>query len=219
MALDVTDLVDLMRLLREHPDWKAALRNELLGDEILLLPNLVRENTVAIRELQDSVQGLERAVEGLVRSDDQTHRDLAVLKGDSLELHYFLHPHGPFGARIRKGRVVAPPDLEQFEDADEAGTITPAQALGVRKLDLIFAGREGRASDSRDALLAVKISWRVNSDDVTRAAERAATLRAVGYNAYPAVAGKLIAARDRDLALGSGVEVFVDEVTEPISSA
>ncbi|MGC8783925.1 MAG: hypothetical protein ACP5RN_06020 [Armatimonadota bacterium] len=46
--MTVDDLRDLIRILEEHPEWRAELRRVLLSNELLQLPELVRE----IAELQ-----------------------------------------------------------------------------------------------------------------------------------------------------------------------
>jgi len=43
MGMTIQDLHDLIRLLQEHPDWRAELRRVLLTSELLELPELVRE--------------------------------------------------------------------------------------------------------------------------------------------------------------------------------
>ena len=50
----------------------------------------------------------------------------------------------------------------------------------------------------------------IDANDVERAVQRAGVLRRVGYNAYPAVAGKRIEPTLREIARGSGVDVFVE---------
>ncbi|MFN0096617.1 MAG: hypothetical protein ACKVVT_17810 [Dehalococcoidia bacterium] len=62
MALEISDLVDLMRLLREHPDWRASLRAELLGEELISTPELVRQNSEAITRLEQAVSSLQVTV-------------------------------------------------------------------------------------------------------------------------------------------------------------
>jgi len=42
---------DLLRALREHPEWKEAVRLEILGGELLSLPELVKENSRQIAEM------------------------------------------------------------------------------------------------------------------------------------------------------------------------
>lgn len=41
---------DLLRALREHPEWKEAVRIEILGEELFPLPELVKENSRQIAE-------------------------------------------------------------------------------------------------------------------------------------------------------------------------
>ena len=38
MSLDVQDLADLLRLLREHAKWRESLRSLLLTEDLLALP-------------------------------------------------------------------------------------------------------------------------------------------------------------------------------------
>lgn len=41
---------DLLRALREHPEWKETVRIEILGEELFPLPELVKENSRQIAE-------------------------------------------------------------------------------------------------------------------------------------------------------------------------
>jgi len=43
VAFQVADLHDLLALLRDHPEWRDQLRRELLADDFLALPGLVRQ--------------------------------------------------------------------------------------------------------------------------------------------------------------------------------
>ncbi len=52
MAFSVADVDDLLRVLRENPEMRAAARREILGEELLTLPELVRQNSLDIQELQ-----------------------------------------------------------------------------------------------------------------------------------------------------------------------
>ena len=64
----VEDLHDLVRLLEEHPEWRAELRKVLLGDELLQLPELVRE----ILEIQrQHSQAIERLAEAQRRTEQR----------------------------------------------------------------------------------------------------------------------------------------------------
>lgn len=43
MPFTVEEFYDLIRLLEERPEWRAELRRLTLTDELLALPELVRE--------------------------------------------------------------------------------------------------------------------------------------------------------------------------------
>ncbi|MDW8289540.1 MAG: hypothetical protein RMM06_02360 [Armatimonadota bacterium] len=68
MPFTVSDFEDLLRLLQERPEWRERLRALILPEEILTLPQLVRENTEAIRELRQTVAEL---VEAQRRTDER----------------------------------------------------------------------------------------------------------------------------------------------------
>jgi predicted nuclease with TOPRIM domain len=77
VAFAVEDFRDLLQLLRDHPEWKAELRRELLGEELLQLPELVRQNTAAIAGLRDSVGELRASVDELRAAQLATEARLA----------------------------------------------------------------------------------------------------------------------------------------------
>jgi hypothetical protein len=57
----INDLHDLVRLLREHPEWQAELRRLILTDELLELPSLVRQLVEAQRRTEEQVAQLTEA--------------------------------------------------------------------------------------------------------------------------------------------------------------
>ncbi|MDR7566694.1 MAG: hypothetical protein QN185_13445 [Armatimonadota bacterium] len=61
MAFTVHDLKDLLALLEQHPEWKSALRASLLGEEVLRLPEVVRELAGEVRALASQVRALAEA--------------------------------------------------------------------------------------------------------------------------------------------------------------
>ncbi len=54
----VNDIADLYRILDEQPQWKEALRHQLLGPELLAGPERLDELTAGIRELRQTVSQL-----------------------------------------------------------------------------------------------------------------------------------------------------------------
>jgi len=75
MPFEPRDFQDLIRLLREHPDWREELRALLLTQELLTLPTLVRELAETVAHLADRMDQLTQAVAHLtVRLDQLTAR-------------------------------------------------------------------------------------------------------------------------------------------------
>ena len=61
MAFTVEEFLDLVRILEEHPEWRAELRRLVLTDEILTLPELVRALVEAQRRTEEQVAALVEA--------------------------------------------------------------------------------------------------------------------------------------------------------------
>ena len=61
MAFTVNDYHDLVRLLAEHPEWKTELRRLLLSEELLALPEIVRELAEAQRRTEERLGDLVKA--------------------------------------------------------------------------------------------------------------------------------------------------------------
>ena len=234
MAFTVSDVRDLLRVLRENPEWKEEVRRELLGEEILSLPALVRQNSEAIDRLAEQMtrsearlkgvearlEGVETRLEGVETGLQSLRYDFGVLGGDvgqlkgyALEARFRERADGIFGRWIRRVNVLKPCELAAFEGADDAGEITEAEALAVRSLDLIVTGRRGRGDDTHDVMFAVEISSTIDTDDVTRAADRAAILSGLGYPAEPVAAGNSASEAIIRLARERGVFLLVDPQT------
>jgi hypothetical protein len=72
MAFTVEDLNDLIRILKHHPEWCMELRRVLLTDELLQLPELMRElievsrqHSAAIAELTEAQRYTEQRLQQL----------------------------------------------------------------------------------------------------------------------------------------------------------
>lgn len=76
MAFSVADVDDLLRVLREHPEWRERVRQELLGDELLSLP----ERTAAVQRqlevLSEEMSRVARGIETLAQHMDDGFKDL-----------------------------------------------------------------------------------------------------------------------------------------------
>ncbi|MCS7057034.1 MAG: hypothetical protein NZM18_12775 [Thermoflexales bacterium] len=76
----------MLEILRTKPEWKEELRRELLGEEILSLPGLVRDLIKAVEEMNKRLYRVEQDVEVLKADVAELKADVAVLKADVAEL-------------------------------------------------------------------------------------------------------------------------------------
>ncbi|MER3404138.1 MAG: hypothetical protein C4289_02305, partial [Chloroflexota bacterium] len=79
MPFTVSDFHDLVRLLEQHPEWRAELRRLVLTEELLSLPALVRELTEAQRSAGERLARLEEAVTRLTEAQQRADERLARL--------------------------------------------------------------------------------------------------------------------------------------------
>ncbi len=72
MAFTVEDYYALLRLLHEHPEWRPELRRLVLSDELLALPEIVRE-------LAEAQRRTEARIEALAEAQQRTEAHLSAL--------------------------------------------------------------------------------------------------------------------------------------------
>ena len=231
MAFTVEDYRDLVQLLSERPEWRSELRQLLLSDELLTLPEIVRELAkaqqraeerlanaeerlgnveerlsrieTAIQHLTEQVAGLTREVRELTGNQRRMENIVSRLKGDSLELSYRNKIYGYFGHLMRRLKVV---DLSTIDEALEA-TLASGEFRDVFRLDLLATGQLRESPDRPEVWLAIEISSVVDSNDVDRAWRRAGLIRRVEPLVLPIAAGDRVtlgaetAARDQNVVL------------------
>lgn len=213
MAFTVTDLMDLKRLLVEHPEWRTELRQLVLTEELLTLPELVRELAEAQKRTE---QRLEELVQAQTRTEERLEKLEAIVQrlaeaqlsmekaihpladrqramlGTLLELRYAQHAAGYFGRLLRRVRVVLPHALDAATEDTLEARLTHEELVDVLLLDLLLVGRLRQPPDPEqsDAWLAIGVAAVLDHDDVERARRRAVLMRKAGYRAIPVVAGE-----------------------------
>lgn len=215
MAFTVNEFRDLLEILRTKPEWKEALRRELLGEEILSLPGLMRDLIRVVEEMNKRLYRVEQDVEVLkadvavlktdvaeLRTDVAKLKtsvvvlqtDVASLKGESLERKYRERPFVYFRRILRKPKLLTDSELDDLlSTALDSGILTEADVEEISRLDAVVRGR--RISDDQVAYLAVEISAKIDDRDVERAVRRARLLEKIpGVIAMPVVAGEAITA-------------------------
>lgn len=75
---DITDFHDVVRLLEQHPEWRAELRRLILTEELLALPDQIAELTRQVTRLTEAQARVEerlvRTEERLVQIEEQQAR-------------------------------------------------------------------------------------------------------------------------------------------------
>ncbi|MEZ4710585.1 MAG: hypothetical protein R3A44_25520 [Caldilineaceae bacterium] len=86
MAFTVSDFHDLVVILEEQPEWRAEMRRLILTDDILGLPQALRDLAKTVHEWAEAQRSYEQRSEarfGRVEDDIHTLKsDVAVLKTD-----------------------------------------------------------------------------------------------------------------------------------------
>ena len=80
MAFSVEDFQDLIRLLQERPEWRADLRRLVLTDELLALPELIRELVQAQQRTEVRVGRLEEALITLTEAQQRIENQVGRLE-------------------------------------------------------------------------------------------------------------------------------------------
>ncbi len=202
MAFTVNDYHDLVRLLAEHPEWRPELRRLVLTDELLTLPEVVRELAEAQRRTETRLEELAEAqkrteaqlaalanhVLVLAENLKQATDRLGRITDDVIEWRYREHVAGYFGRWLRRAQVVP---LGTIEESLEA-SLSHEELLEVLRLDLLVSGQLRTQPDTPPVWLAIEVAAVVDEADVERAQRRATLLWRAGYRALPAVAGEVV---------------------------
>lgn len=220
MAFTVRDFRDLVELLEQHPEWRAELRRLVLTEELLALPQLIRELVDAQQHTEQRLERLEVTVQALAEAQRQTEHTMAQLadshlhverrvghietevgdlKGMTLEIRYRDRAFAYFARVVRRAHALSGDELlALLETAVDQGMLSEEGADDVLLADVVVRGR--RRDDRSEAYLVVEVSWGVGTGDVERAVRRASLLAQTGVQTLPVVAGERITDEAAELA-------------------
>ncbi len=116
MAFTEKDLQDLKLALAQHPEWRAELRRLVLTDELLALPQLMRELAQAqartearVEELAQAQARTEAEIHRLAEAQTRTEETVHLIanrqnqmRGDLLAMRYAGHAYAYFGRVLRR---------------------------------------------------------------------------------------------------------------------
>ncbi len=226
MAFTVNDFADLKQLLFTHPEWRVDLRQILLTDELLSLPEIVRELAEAQKRTEEGLLRLEAAVqelavalrqnvEAIQRLENQSARmltDLGDLRGYRLEQKYAQHAAAYFGNWIRKVRRILPDGLDSATEDKLEEHLSQPELTDFLLADIVVSGvlRKPLTSEKTQVWLVVEVSATIDQGDVERAWRRAGLARQAGFLAIPVVAGEGLTQGATILAEQKSVVVMLD---------
>ena len=212
---------DIIRIMREQPEARDAIRREILTDELLELPELFVRLTERVDGIAARLDKLTERVDKLTEHTAEMDSKLGRLLGDRLERRavYKLPPRLSQKLGLRRVRAVYPEAvspsrdstfIDSVEEAVESGVITEDQEARLRLTDLVFHAR--RKTDGERVWFAVEASGAVGPRDIDRAIESATALRTVfGEHAEPVVTGHRIRLHDHQRAEEDGVVVVIED--------
>ena len=233
MAFTVQDFHDLITLVTQHPEWRAELRRLVLTEELLALPQIVRDLAEAqqrteqqIAQLVEAQQRTEQQIAQLVEAQRRTERqivrlqnDVGELKGIVLEQRYRTHAFAYFSRLVRRTHALMEDELVALlEEAVARGVLSEDGMDEIARADVVVRGQ--RRDGSGDVYLVVEVSWGVGPGDVERAVRRAALLSQTGLQTMPVVAGERITDEAAELARAMRAwQVLDGRVTAPNDDA
>lgn len=158
---------DILRALKERPDWLEELRRIILTEELIALPQkfeafLQKE----FRPLREKVDRMDGDIETL-------KQDVADLKGDNFEMRVRERAPSYFGRLIKRCRVITHEELaNSLDDAVEEGLITEGEKQDALNIDVVVTGylKEDR---EKKVVIASEVSLKADRVDVECAFERA----------------------------------------------
>ena len=195
MAFTVQEFRDLVQILEQHPEWRAELRRLVLTEDLLTLPQIVRELVEAqrrteerVNQLTQQVEQLTHQVERLVEVQLRMGTDVERLKGSDLERRYRERGHAYFSRLVRRAHVLSGDELiSLLDEAVAGGQLSEEESDEILQADVVVRGR--RREDGAEVYLVVEVSWGVGISDVQRASQRATLLSRTGTPTLPVVAG------------------------------
>ena len=212
----VDTIDDIIRILREQPEAKEAVRRMILSDELLRLPQQLAETSAIVQrtaEIQErhtqfleqnsrDIDELKTTVKGIASTQVEQGRvleqhtdSIATLKSDVGGLKGWAaftpaerrYELIAFEMNLEPVRLLSPGDIAKMTLAEAAQKFDQSELNSFRDCDLII---EARSQTEGECYIAVQVSFTVDHSDISRAIKHAEMVtRFTGKPAFPAVSG------------------------------
>ena len=189
----INDINDLVRILRENPDWADALRGVLLSKDLLDLPETAARMARPTAETAEGTQKALQMLEELTRRSASQGGSFTRLDGAHYQNHVALHGFGPLATRLDLSRI----RLIHNSQADQGAALRAhLQDLGINPdqpdahslapADLVYTA----SCRDPEVYVLCEVSLTVEDDDFNRARDRSRTLtRLTGTTTLATVIG------------------------------
>ncbi len=151
MAFTVADFEDLLRLLSDHPEWRAQLRPVVLGEEFLQVPSRLDRVDDRLGTVEDQLRLINARMDALDQRMGALEKEMAAfrermdafekrmdrmdgrmgnIEGQLLEIRYERQLGSWFSRWLKKPERVSTSDLDLYEaqrsySADDSKALPP----------------------------------------------------------------------------------------------
>lgn len=196
---------DILKALKERPDWLEELRRIILTEELISLPQefekFRKEEFQPLKEKVDKIEQdvailkqdvaiLKQDVAILKQDVTLLKQDVADLKGDNFERKVRERAPSYFGKLIRRCRLISSQELADIlDDAIDNGIISESERDDALNADVVVTGF--LKHDKKKVVLVTEVSIKIDKTDVEKAFARAEVIgKAMNFPAIPVVIGK-----------------------------
>lgn len=205
----INDISDLVRVLEERPDWRATVRNLLLGEDLLNVPQQLAQFIETTNQFIESANENFRVVNARL---NRLEGKMGNFEGNDYEHrianHAMLRARRHFGLNnpviAMSNYLPHSPDFDRvLTRAVQSGEISDDDMYDLYEADIIV-------SDDDNRFVVFEVSLTADSDDIARAVRRADVMAAISEaESMPAVATENIHELQQDLADRMNVAVFI----------
>ena len=233
----INDISDLVRVLQERPDWLAAVRNLIVGEELLNLPQQVarfveateenfrqvqeqtRQNQEQLRQLEEQLRQVQEQIGQVQEQIGLMHQQVERLEGRAGNFDGFVYEH-----RVRTRILLRLMQTFGMEDPvivlNQDGLIAPEMNRLFRQAPQAGLVRRDEIADLQETDIiitdqeggghsVIEVSITAENDDIMRAERRARIMSlASGIPAVGVVATDRLHGPEETLARDRGVTVL-----------
>jgi hypothetical protein len=183
---------DLLALLRENQEFREAVRQVILTEELLALPVMFQELRAEVREyaettnkrldsLEQSYQRLEQSYQRLEQGQQRHTNDIGELKGVGLETKLYNRGVSLVATllRVHNGQRIRVAEKDHNSDrfnrtvlhALENGVLSEEEYDRILDTDMIVSGN--RAGSSQTVYTAIEASYSISRVDIAKVKQTA----------------------------------------------